>query len=98
MLSRHSLFWRLAALLVGFCLLMVWLVWYWGGSVERLGYYLRADDQRQLLGYAAEAEQAWRAAGRVGVDAWLADMRRRESGWVAVLGPGRACTRCPARR
>ena len=44
MLSRHSLFWRLAALLVGFCLLMVWLVWYWGGSVERLGYYLRADD------------------------------------------------------
>ena len=88
MLSRHSLFWRLAALLVGFCLLMVWLVWYWGGSVERLGYYLRADDQRQLLGYAAEAEQAWRAAGRDGVDAWLADMRRRESGWVAVLGPG----------
>lgn len=88
MLSRHSLFWRLAALLMGFCLLLVWLVWYWGGSVEQLGYYLRAEDQRQLQRYAAEAERAWRAGGSGGVDHWLESMRRRESGWLAVLGPG----------
>ncbi|MDG9924987.1 MULTISPECIES: histidine kinase sensor domain-containing protein [unclassified Pseudomonas] len=88
MLTRHSVFWRLAALLLGFCLLIVWLVWYWGGSVEQLGYRLRPEAQQQLQSYAAEAERAWREGGRESVDRWLEAMKTRESGWIAVLGPG----------
>lgn len=88
MLTLHSVFWRLAVLLISFCLLIVWLVWYWGGSVEQVGYRLNEESQRQLLEYAAEAEQAWRGGGRGGVDRWLEQMRQREAGWVAVLGPG----------
>lgn len=30
MLDRHSLFWKLAILLVGFCLLMIGLSYTWG--------------------------------------------------------------------
>ena len=33
--GRHSLFWKLACLLVAFCLLMIWLSWSWGRYMEQ---------------------------------------------------------------
>lgn len=32
--GKHSLFWKLACLLVAFCLLMIWLSWSWGRYME----------------------------------------------------------------
>ena len=40
MLSRHSLFWKLALLLVVFCLLMIALRWQWGRHMEIRNAYL----------------------------------------------------------
>ena len=84
--GRHSLFWKLAFLLVGFCLLMIGLSWYWGRYVETQNAYLTADARQVLNGYAAEAEQAWRAGGQRGVDHWLQEVRLQEPGWVGVIG------------
>ncbi|RAU49069.1 two-component sensor histidine kinase, partial [Pseudomonas sp. RIT412] len=58
--GRHSLFWKLVVLLVGFCLLMIWLSWYWGRYLETQNAYLSAESRSVLNGYAAEAEQAWK--------------------------------------
>jgi len=84
--GRHSLFWKLAFLLVGFCLLMIWLSWYWGRYVETQNAYLTAEARQVLNGYAAEAEQAWRADNQRGIDRWLQEIRRQEKGWVGVIG------------
>ncbi len=85
MLDRHSLFWKLAVLLVGFCLLMIGLSYSWGRHMETQDAFLSEPARQVLRGYAAEAEQAWRSGDREGVDAWLATMRERERGWVGVL-------------
>ncbi len=84
--DRHSLFWKLAFLLVGFCLLMIWLSWYWGHYVETQNAFLSSQARRVLNEYAAEAEQAWVSDRQRGIDAWLQDVRRREAGWVGVIG------------
>ncbi|WP_236179168.1 sensor histidine kinase [Pseudomonas mosselii] len=85
MLDRHSLFWKLTVLLVGFCLLMIGLSYSWGRHMETQDAFLSEPARQVLRGYAAEAEQAWRGGDREGVDAWLATMREREQGWVGVL-------------
>ena len=84
--GRHSLFWKLACLLVAFCLLMIWLSWSWGRYMEERNQFLADDARGTLTRYAAEAEQAWRQGQRTGVDAWLQGMRQREKGWVGVIG------------
>jgi two-component system sensor histidine kinase PfeS len=84
--GRHSLFWKLAFLLVGFCLLMIWLSWSWGRYVEQRNLYLSDDAHRTLNCYAQAAEQAWNRSGRDGVDAWLQRMSQRESTWIGVIG------------
>lgn len=84
--GRHSLFWKLAVLLVGFCLLMIWLSWSWGRYVEDQNAYLSKAAHRTLGGYAADAEQAWQAGGARGIDDWLREIRRHEPGWVGVIG------------
>ncbi|MFJ3466448.1 histidine kinase sensor domain-containing protein [Pseudomonas sp. NPDC090201] len=84
--GRHSLFWRLAILLVGFCLLMIWLSWYWGRYIETQNAFLSPDARRVLNSYAAEAEQAWEVGKEQGVDDWLREVRQHESGWVGVIG------------
>lgn len=33
--GKHSLFWKLACLLIAFCLLMIWLSWSWGRYMEQ---------------------------------------------------------------
>ena len=85
MLDRHSLFWKLAILLVGFCLLMIGLSYTWGRHMETQDAFLSAPAQQVLRGYASEAEQAWRSGGRAGLDRWVASMHQRERGWVGVF-------------
>ncbi|QXI39672.1 HAMP domain-containing sensor histidine kinase [Pseudomonas xantholysinigenes] len=85
MLDRHSLFWKLAVLLVGFCLLMIGLSYTWGRHMETQDAFLSEPARQVLRGYAQEAEQAWREGGQAGVDAWLRDMAEREHGWAGVL-------------
>ena len=83
--GRHSLFWKLAFLLVAFCLLMIWLSWSWGRYMEERNQFLSDDARGTLTRYAAEAEQAWKQGGRAGVDSFLQSMPQRESGWVGVI-------------
>src|SRR6478752_4905304 len=83
--GRHSLFWKLACLLVAFCLLMIWLSWSWGRYMEERNQFLSDEARGTLTRYAAEAEQAWRQRQRPGVDAWLQVMRQREQGWSGVI-------------
>jgi two-component system sensor histidine kinase PfeS len=84
--GRHSLFWKLACLLVAFCLLMIWLSWSWGRYMEQRNQFLSDDARATLTRYAAEAEQAWQQRQHAGVDAWLQGMQQRETGWVGVIG------------
>jgi two-component system sensor histidine kinase PfeS len=84
--GRHSLFWKLACLLVAFCLLMIWLSWSWGRYMEERNQFLSDEARATLSRYAAEAEQAWQRAERDGIDSWLQSMELREAGWVGVIG------------
>ena len=84
--GKHSLFWKLAFLLVGFCLLMIWLSWYWGRYVETQNAFLSAEARTVLNGYAAEAEEAWTVGNERGIDDWLREVRRHEPNWVGVIG------------
>ena len=84
--GRHSLFWKLACLLVAFCVLMVWLSWYWGRYLEQQDAYLSDHARQTLRDYAAQAEQAWKQGGESGIDAWLEQVRQRESTWIGVIG------------
>lgn len=84
--GKHSLFWKLACLLIAFCLLMIWLSWSWGRYMERQSAYLSDKSREILSGYAAGAELAWSTQGRAGVDAWLQLMAKRETTWVGVIG------------
>ena len=85
MLDRHSLFWKLSILLVGFCLLMIGLSYTWGRHVETQNAFLDEPARQVLRGYASEAELAWQKGGRAGLDHWIAGMHQREHGWVGVL-------------
>ncbi|MFJ2694163.1 histidine kinase sensor domain-containing protein [Pseudomonas sp. NPDC087336] len=84
--GRHSLFWKLACLLVAFCLLMIWLSWSWGRYMEQRNQFLSDEARATLTRYAAEAEQAWQQRQQEGVDSWLQSMHNRETGWVGVIG------------
>jgi two-component system sensor histidine kinase PfeS len=84
--GRHSLFWKLACLLVAFCLLMIWLSWSWGRYMEQKNLFLSNEARGTLMRYAAEAEQAWNKHQSAGVDAWLHSVGHRESTWVGVIG------------
>ena len=85
--GKHSLFWKLACLLVAFCLLMIWLSWSWGRYMDKRTGYLTDEAKSTLIGYAGEAEQAWNRGQQTGVDQWLQAFGKTERGWVGVLGP-----------
>lgn len=84
--GKHSLFWKLACLLIAFCLLMIWLSWSWGRYMEERNAYVAEESREILRGYAAGAELAWSTQARAGVDAWLQLMAKRESTWIGVIG------------
>ena len=86
-MRRHPLLWKLAVLQVSFCLLLTWLIWTWGLSVERSTYFLSAADQEYLARYAGEAEQAWREGGAQGAEAYRHKLASEEDTWVALVGP-----------
>ena len=86
-MRRHPLLWKLALILVSFCLLLTWLIWTWGLSVERSTYFLSADDQNYLARYAGQAEQAWRNGGAEGAEAYRQQLAQQEDTWVALVGP-----------
>ncbi|CAG8867295.1 Sensor protein PfeS [Pseudomonas fluorescens] len=83
--DRHSLFWKLSILLVGFCLLMIGLSYTWGRHMDTRNAFLSESARTQLRGYAHDAERAWRTGGKAGVDHWIDGMRKREQGWIGVL-------------
>lgn len=85
--NRHSLFWKLSGLLIGFCLLMIWLSGSWGRYLETQNAFLDVEARLTLATYADDAEHAWQRGGRPGVDAWLAQLHAREPGWAGVVGP-----------
>ena len=86
-MRRHPLLWKLALLQVSFCLLLIWLIWTWGLSVERSTYFLSQADQDYLARYAQQAEQAWEQDGAAGTEAWRKQVALAEDTWVAVIGP-----------
>ncbi|MFI8483285.1 sensor histidine kinase [Pseudomonas sp. NPDC078700] len=91
MRSTYPLFWRLAAQLLGLCIVIAWGAWYWSGVIEQRTAYLSKAAQQQLHAYAHEAEQAWIQKGAEGVDQWVARMAEREPEiWVAVVGRSQA--------
>ncbi len=81
-MRRHPLLWKLAVLQVSFCLLLTWLIWTWGLSVERSTYFLSRADQDYLARYAQQAEDAGtkaaQSAPRPGAGNWS---RPRIRGW-----------------
>ena len=85
MQRRHPLLWKMAMLQVGFCLLLVWLVWSWGLQVERNTYFLEQPDRIALAAYAAEAEQVAASGDAQAVERWRLALEQREHTWVAVL-------------
>ncbi|CAD5106405.1 HAMP domain-containing sensor histidine kinase [Zestomonas carbonaria] len=84
--GRHSLFWKLAVLLVAFCVLVIWLTRSWSIYAETRSYHLSSEAKRTLIGYSREAEQAWLDGGTEGVDRWLQEMSLREPSWMTVVG------------
>ena len=84
--GRHSLFWKLACLLIAFCLLMIWLSWSWGRYMDKRTGFLSELAHNTLVRYAGEAERAWDTGQQAGVDQWLAQMGPREPGWIGVIG------------
>ncbi|QAY87572.1 sensor histidine kinase [Pseudomonas arsenicoxydans] len=84
--GRHSLFWKLACLLVAFCLLMIWLSWSWGRYMEQKNLFLSGEARGTLTRYAAEAEHAWNQRQSAGIDVWLQELGKRERTWVGVIG------------
>ncbi|QQE84673.1 sensor histidine kinase [Pseudomonas putida] len=86
-MRRHPLLWKLAALQVSFCLLLTWLIWTWGLSVERSTYFLSQADQEYLARYAQQAEQAWQQGGAAGAEAFRRKLQHAENTWAVLIGP-----------
>lgn len=86
-MRRHPLLWKLALLQVGFCLLLTWLIYTWGLSVERSTYFLAPADRHYLADYARQAEDAWRSEGAAGAERFRKELSAKEDTWVALVGP-----------
>ncbi|MBU1330028.1 MAG: sensor histidine kinase [Gammaproteobacteria bacterium] len=76
--GRHSLFWKLAALLVTFVLLLISLSWFFSQRIELHTARLSPEARTQLQAYAAEAEQAWREDGAAGAQRYLRQLAHVE--------------------
>ena len=82
--GRHSLFWKLVALVVGFCLLLISATREIGGYIDLQTSYLSEPARATLQNYAREAEQAAQK-GAPAADAWLAEMTHRERGPILIV-------------
>ncbi|MDD0977325.1 sensor histidine kinase [Pseudomonas sp. TNT2022 ID681] len=86
--GRHSLLWKLCGLLIGLCLLLIWVSHSGGGHFERRSYHLSHEARQTLREYAAQAQIAWLQGGRAGVDQWLEQLGTHEASWALVLDAG----------
>lgn len=84
--GRHSLFWKLAALLIGFCLLMIWLSWSWGRYMEARTAFLSPQARATLSDYAREAERALETEGSTGLENLLRNIAAKEGVFVTAIG------------
>ena len=80
----HSLFWKLAALLVTFTLLLISLSWFWSQRVELHTSYLSQPAKQQLQAYTDAAEQA-ALEGADAVDRFLQRLREHEASEALLL-------------
>lgn len=85
--NRHSLLWKLCALLTAVCLLLMWVSHSGGEHVERKSYHLSDEARHTLRVYSTQAHAAWQQGGRDGVDQWLANLKIQEGGWALLIGP-----------
>lgn len=85
-MRRHPLLWKIAALQVGFCLLLTWLIWTWGLSLERSTYFLGSEDRDYLARHAEQAERVLEQQGAEGVERFRRELSAAEHTWVAVIG------------
>ncbi|WP_447592947.1 histidine kinase sensor domain-containing protein [Aquipseudomonas campi] len=83
--NRHSLFWKLAVLLIGFSLAVIALTLFSGRLVGELTSYLSSESRSVLRSYAREAEASWQKHGAAGVDAFQDQLHEREGVWSLVL-------------
>lgn len=83
--DRHSLFWKLAAVLALLCLLAVSLHVDLGRIITSKTAHLDAAARHELGEYAVQAEAAWREGGAPGVDRFLERLRSHEHVWAAVV-------------
>ena len=84
-LYRHRLLWRLVVVLIPTAVITMmagsWLLGELRSDAQRLSEPAKAE----LTAYARDAQRAWREGGETGVAAWLAYMREREVGDIAVV-------------
>ncbi|MBM7059782.1 histidine kinase sensor domain-containing protein [Pseudomonas sp. UL073] len=83
--GRHSLFWKLAVLLVGFCLLVITLSLAWGRLIGEQTSHLSESARDVLRGYAAQAHAAWREEGADGLERYLLQLREQEQVWAVAV-------------
>src|SRR5690606_15281666 len=76
--GRNSLFWKLAILLIGFCLAMIALTLSWGQRIGERTSYLSDEAKSVLSGYAERVETAWRQGGASAVDAVQSELEAAE--------------------
>ena len=82
--GRHSIFWRLVALVAGFCLAMIWAAGYISQKIDHHTSYLSDEARSTLEGYATDAGAALHGGPQI-LDQWLAELRRKERGWAVVV-------------
>ncbi len=82
--TRHSLFWKLAALVISFCLAMIGVSHAIGEHINRQTSYLSEHARDALRDYAREAQRALEA-GEPALGAWLAAFQQRENVWATVI-------------
>jgi two-component system sensor histidine kinase PfeS len=83
--GRQSLFWKLAGLLICFCLVMIALVMSSAQQIGESTSFLSDEAKTTLKGYAAKAEQSARDKGPEAVDAVLDEIMRTEGVWALAL-------------
>ena len=87
--GRHSLLWKLVVVLAVFFLLVVSLHVDLGKRVYESMSTLPAATRQVLSEFAQEAEAAWKAGGRAGLDDYLGRLRQREQVWANVVNDER---------
>ena len=82
--GRHSLFWRLALLVAGFCLAMIWVSDHIGRQVSYRNSFLSQAALEALEAHARQASEAV-AQGPAALERWLTERQHDDSGALLVV-------------